>query len=57
MIIWTGFAMSPAIVSVFPVFVTLLGGQQTAGEGLGDGEGLAAPGQRVEYVSWRRHGF
>jgi thiosulfate reductase cytochrome b subunit len=29
-IIWTGFAMSPAIVSVFPVFVTALGGQQTA---------------------------
>jgi thiosulfate reductase cytochrome b subunit len=29
-IIWTGFAMSPAIVSVFPVFVTVLGGQQTA---------------------------
>src|SRR5205823_1266101 len=30
LIIWTGFAMSPAIVSVFPVFVTVLGGQQTA---------------------------
>jgi thiosulfate reductase cytochrome b subunit len=30
LIIWTGFAMSPAIVSVFPVFVTILGGQQTA---------------------------
>jgi|SRR5579863_1807514 len=29
-IIWTGFAMAPAIVSVFPVFVTVLGGQQTA---------------------------
>jgi thiosulfate reductase cytochrome b subunit len=28
--IWTGLAMSPAIVSVFPVFVTVLGGQQTA---------------------------
>jgi thiosulfate reductase cytochrome b subunit len=30
LIIWTGFAMSPAIVSVFPVFVTVFGGQQTA---------------------------
>ena len=30
LIIWTGFAMSPAIVSVFPIFVTVLGGQQTA---------------------------
>lgn len=29
-IIWTGFAMAPAIVAVFPVFVTVLGGQQTA---------------------------
>jgi thiosulfate reductase cytochrome b subunit len=28
--IWTGFAMSPAIVSVVPAFVTILGGQQTA---------------------------
>ena len=30
LMIWTGFAMSPAIVSVFPVFVTVLGGQQSA---------------------------
>jgi len=30
LIIWTGFAMSPAIVSVFPMVVTVLGGQQTA---------------------------
>jgi thiosulfate reductase cytochrome b subunit len=29
-IIWTGFAMAPAIVAVFPVFVTVLGGQQSA---------------------------
>ena len=28
--LWTGMAMSPAIVSVFPFFVTVLGGQQTA---------------------------
>jgi len=28
--IWTGMAMSPAIVSVFPFFVTSLGGQETA---------------------------
>jgi thiosulfate reductase cytochrome b subunit len=28
--IWTGLAMSPAIVSAFPFVVTLLGGQQTA---------------------------
>lgn len=28
--IWTGLAMSPAIVSVFPAVVTVLGGQQTA---------------------------
>jgi len=30
LIIWTGFAMSPTIVSVFPWFVTVLGGQQSA---------------------------
>jgi thiosulfate reductase cytochrome b subunit len=30
MIIVTGFAMSPAITSVFPLFVTMFGGQQTA---------------------------
>jgi thiosulfate reductase cytochrome b subunit len=30
LLIWTGFAMSPAIVSVVPAFVTTLGGQQTA---------------------------
>src|SRR5579864_3961571 len=30
LIIWTGFAMAPAIVAVFPVFVTVLGGQQSA---------------------------
>ncbi len=28
--IWTGLAMSPAITSVFPALVTLLGGQQSA---------------------------
>ena len=28
--IWTGFAMSPTIVSIFPGVVTLLGGQETA---------------------------
>jgi thiosulfate reductase cytochrome b subunit len=28
--LWTGMAMSPSVVSVFPFFVTLLGGQQTA---------------------------
>ena len=28
--IWTGFAMSPAITSVFPFLVTMLGGQQSA---------------------------
>jgi len=28
--IWTGMAMSPAVVSVYPFFVTSLGGQQTA---------------------------
>ena len=30
LMIWTGFAMSPAIVSVFPAFVTVLGGQESA---------------------------
>jgi thiosulfate reductase cytochrome b subunit len=30
LLIWTGFAMSPAIVSVLPGTVTLLGGQETA---------------------------
>jgi thiosulfate reductase cytochrome b subunit len=30
LMIWTGFAMSPAITSVFPVLVTSLGGQQSA---------------------------
>lgn len=30
LMIWTGFAMSPAITSVFPVLVTALGGQQSA---------------------------
>jgi thiosulfate reductase cytochrome b subunit len=30
LIIWTGLAMSPAIASVFPEIVTLLGGQQSA---------------------------
>jgi thiosulfate reductase cytochrome b subunit len=30
LLLWTGFAMSPAIVSVVPAFVTLLGGQETA---------------------------
>jgi thiosulfate reductase cytochrome b subunit len=30
LMIWTGFAMSPAIASVFPVLVTALGGQQSA---------------------------
>ena len=29
-VIWTGFAMSPALTSVFPVLVTLPGGQQSA---------------------------
>ena len=28
--IWTGMAMSPAVISVFPILVTSLGGQQTA---------------------------
>ena len=30
LMIWTGFAMSPAITSVFPFLVTTLGGQQSA---------------------------
>ena len=30
LLIWTGFAMSPAIVSILPGTVTLLGGQETA---------------------------
>lgn len=30
LLIWTGFAMSPAIVSIFPGVVTSLGGQETA---------------------------
>ena len=30
LMIWTGFAMSPAITSVFPVIVSALGGQQSA---------------------------
>jgi thiosulfate reductase cytochrome b subunit len=30
LVIWTGFAMSPGIVSVFPGVVTSLGGQETA---------------------------
>ena len=30
LMIWTGFAMSPAITSVFPGLVTVLGGQQSA---------------------------
>lgn len=30
MMIWTGFAMSPAITSVAPILVTALGGQQSA---------------------------
>jgi thiosulfate reductase cytochrome b subunit len=30
LLLWTGFAMSPAIVSVVPAFVTILGGQETA---------------------------
>jgi thiosulfate reductase cytochrome b subunit len=28
--IWTGFAMSPALTSVFPMFATLAGGRQSA---------------------------
>lgn len=30
LLVWTGFAMSPAIVSVVPAFVTSLGGQESA---------------------------
>jgi thiosulfate reductase cytochrome b subunit len=30
LMIWTGFAMAPAIVSAFPAIVTILGGQQSA---------------------------
>ena len=30
MVIWTGFAMSPALTSVFPFLVTTVGGQQCA---------------------------
>jgi thiosulfate reductase cytochrome b subunit len=30
LMIWTGFAMSPTLVSIFPAFVTVLGGQQSA---------------------------
>lgn len=30
LMIWTGLAMSPAIVAAFPVFVTVLGGHQSA---------------------------
>jgi len=30
LMIWTGFAMAPAIVSAFPALVTVLGGQQSA---------------------------
>ena len=30
LLIWTGFAMAPAIVSAFPALVTVLGGQQSA---------------------------
>ena len=30
LVIWTGLAMSPAVVSAFPATVTLLGGQQSA---------------------------
>jgi thiosulfate reductase cytochrome b subunit len=30
LVIWTGLAMSPAITSVFPVLVNVLGGQQSA---------------------------
>lgn len=30
LMLWTGLAMSPAVVSAFPFFVTSLGGQQTA---------------------------
>ena len=30
LVVWTGFAMSPALTSVFPFLVTTLGGQQSA---------------------------
>jgi thiosulfate reductase cytochrome b subunit len=30
LVIWTGLAMSPAIASVFPAAVTVLGGQESA---------------------------
>jgi thiosulfate reductase cytochrome b subunit len=30
LMIWTGLAMSPAITSVFPLLVNVLGGQQSA---------------------------
>ena len=30
LMIWTGLAMSPAVTSVFPALVTMLGGQQSA---------------------------
>jgi thiosulfate reductase cytochrome b subunit len=30
LVIWTGLAMSPALVSAFPILVTTLGGQQSA---------------------------
>jgi thiosulfate reductase cytochrome b subunit len=30
LVIWTGLAMSPAIASLFPAAVTVLGGQQSA---------------------------
>ena len=30
LVIWTGLAMSPAVVSAFPAAVTVLGGQQSA---------------------------
>ena len=30
LMIWTGLAMSPALTSVFPLLVTILGGQQSA---------------------------
>jgi thiosulfate reductase cytochrome b subunit len=30
LMIWTGLAMSPAVVSAFPATVTVLGGQQSA---------------------------
>ena len=30
LMLWTGFAMSPALTSVFPALVTILGGQQSA---------------------------